>query len=132
MQRKLPVLTPENKAFWQGGAEGRLLIYRCQACERWFHPPAPICPKCSSRKVGPEPVTGLGKVHSFTINQQAWAPDVAEPYVVAIIELDEQPGLRFISNVVGCAPQEVATDMRVKVSFLQCEDIWLPVFERDG
>jgi uncharacterized OB-fold protein len=130
MQRKLPVLTPENKAFWQGGAEGHLLIYRCQACARWFHPPAPICPKCSSRKVGPEPVSGLGKVHSFTINYQAWAPDVANPYVVAIVELDEQPGLRFLSNIIGCPPEEVATECRVKVTFLQCEDVWLPLFEK--
>jgi hypothetical protein len=132
MQRKLPLLTPENRAFWQGGGQGKLLIHRCRTCDRWFHPPAPVCPRCTSINVGPEPVSGRGRVESFTINHQAWVPELAEPYVVAIVELVEQPSLRFVSNVVGCPPEEVAIDMAVHVSFLVCEDVWLPQFEREA
>lgn len=128
--RKLPLLTAENTAFWTGGAEGRLLIYRCRACRDWFHPPRPLCPKCGSLDVGPEPVSGRGKVLSFTINHQAWSPSAPPPYAVAIVELVEQPGLQFLSDIVGCAPEEVAIDMPVKVVFEQHEDVWLPLFER--
>ncbi|MNZ23844.1 hypothetical protein D3C78_409730 [compost metagenome] len=53
------------------------------------------------------------------------------PYVVAIIELAEQEGLRFVSNVVGMDPQRVYIDMPVRVSFLNVEDVWLPLFEKD-
>lgn len=131
MQRKLPLITAENRAFWRGGAEGDLLIHRCLTCNRWFHPPAPVCPECNSIDVKPQPVSGRGSVYSFTINHQAWIPELAEPYVIAIVELDEQPGLRFLSNIVGCAPDEVMIGLRVRVIFLPCEDIWLPQFEKD-
>ncbi|MDB5721052.1 MAG: hypothetical protein JWP15_1670 [Alphaproteobacteria bacterium] len=131
MQRKLPLLTPENRAFWQGGEHGQLLIARCHGCGKYFHPPAPVCPRCTSTDVSPEPVSGRGAVFSFTINRQAWLPELSEPYVVAIVELDEQPGLRFVTNVVGMPPDEVEIGLRVRVVFLNCEDVWLPQFERD-
>jgi uncharacterized OB-fold protein len=130
MSRKLPALTPENRDFWTGGANGALLIYRCAACERWFHPPAPICPSCHSRDVGPHPVSGAGAVHSFTINRQKWASDLDQPYVIAIVDLAEQEGLRFLTNIVDCAPEEVAIGMKVEVAFLQAEDVWLPQFRK--
>ncbi|MCU6453128.1 OB-fold domain-containing protein [Sphingomonas sp. A2-49] len=132
MPRKLPMLTAENRAFWQGGERGELLIYRCRSCEAWFHPPAPVCPRCNAVEVGPEPVSGRGTVATFTINIQAWTPELAEPYVVAIVELVEQPGLRFATNIVGCAPDQVAIDMPVRVTFLPCDDVWLPLFEKDA
>lgn len=132
MQRKLPALTPENTPFWQGGAHGELRIYHCAACRRFFHPPAPVCPRCNSLDVAPRPVSGRGKVMSFTVNHQAWTPELTQPYVVAIVELAEQPGLRFVTNIVGCPPGEVAIDMPVRVRFEQVEDVWLPLFEKEA
>ncbi len=130
MPRKLPAFTPENRAFWTGGERGELLIYRCQACSRWFHPPAPVCPVCHSRDVGPQPVSGLGHVHSLTINRQKWAEDLAEPYVIAIVDLVEQEGLRFLTNIVECPPEAVAIGMAVEVIFLNIEDVWIPQFRK--
>ena len=131
MERKLPLLTSENRPFWQGGEQGLLLISRCGACDRYFHPPAPVCPSCNSTEVAPQPVSGRGAVHSFTINRQAWLPELAEPYVVAIVQLDEQAGLRFVTNIVGMPPEEVEIGTRVRVVFLHCDDVWLPQFEKD-
>ncbi|WP_242153536.1 Zn-ribbon domain-containing OB-fold protein [Sphingomonas sp. BAUL-RG-20F-R05-02] len=128
MHRKLPAITPENSAFWQGGAEGRLMIHHCDACAKWFHPPAPICPHCASRGVSAKAVSGRGSVYSFTVNRQAWDADLAEPYVVATVELAEQRGLRFVTNVIDCPVQTVSIDMPVAVRFMQQEDIWLPLF----
>jgi uncharacterized OB-fold protein len=67
---------------------------------------------------------------TFTINRQAWTPALADPYVVAIIELAEQANLRLLSNIVGCDPDAVAIDMPVSVTFEQFEDVWIPMFER--
>lgn len=129
MDRKLPALTPDTRAFWQGGENGQLMIHRCRDCTRWFHPPAPVCPRCTSRAVGPEPVSGRGRVYSFTINRQAWDAALRDPYVVAVVELVEQPGLRFVSNVVDCEPEAVRIDMPVGVTFLHQDDVWLPLFK---
>lgn len=129
MPRKLPLITLENAAFWQGGQSGRLMIQHCSGCDRWFHPPAPVCPQCNSLDVAPKAVSGRGRVATFTVNHQAWLPELAEPYVVAIVELDDQPGLRLLSNVVGLPPGQVYVGMPVRVRFEQHEDVWLPLFE---
>lgn len=67
---------------------------------------------------------------TFTINCQAWTPELAEPYVVAIIELAEQANLRLLSNIIGCPPSDVFIGMPVSVTFAHFEDIWIPLFER--
>lgn len=131
MARKLPALNAENTPFWQGGQQGQLLIYHCTPCARYFHPPAPVCPHCASFEVMPRAVSGKGTVRSFTINHQQWIPDLEVPYVVAIVELADQPGLQFVTNIIGCAPEQVSIDMAVSVTFLQIEDIWLPLFQKD-
>ena len=130
MPRKLPALTDDTRAFWQGGEVGELRIHRCQACERYFHPPAPICRHCASFEVAPTAVSGRGTVVTSTINHQAWNPELTAPYVVAIVELEEQAGLRFLSNIVNCPPEEVHTGMPVTVTFEQNDDVWIPLFER--
>jgi len=128
MTRMLPTLTPGTEFFWTAGATGRLRILRCGDCATYVHPPSPICPCCLSRRVAPEPVSGRGRVHSFTVNHQRWRPDLAEPYVIAIVELEEQLGLRLLTNVVGCAPEEVAIGMEVEVRFEVHGDVYLPLF----
>jgi uncharacterized OB-fold protein len=50
--------------------------------------------------------------------------------VIAIVDLAEQEGLRFLTNIVDCAPEEVAIGMKVEVAFLQAEDVWLPQFRK--
>ena len=72
-RRQLPALEPDTEFFWTAGAEGRLKISRCQACGRWQHPPLPRCPECHG-EAAPEPVSGRGRVATFTVNEQAWVP----------------------------------------------------------
>lgn len=56
-------------------------------------------------------------VFTFTVNRQAFRPDVPVPYVIAVVELQEQRGLRFTTNIVGCAPEAVWIGMPVTVPF---------------
>ena len=127
--RVLPRITDENRHFWTGGAAGELRFLRCRACGWWLHPPAPICPSCLSRDLGVEAASGRATVHTFTVNHQPWYPGLDPPYVVAIVELPEQPGLRLTTNVVGCGPEDVTIGMDVRVCFEQYDDVWLPFFE---
>jgi uncharacterized OB-fold protein len=128
-RRPLPQLTPENRAFWTGGEHGRLMIHRCAACSHWIHPPSPICPQCRGRDVSPQAASGRATVATFTVNRQAWRPTMNIPFVVAIVELDEQPGLRLTTNIVNIPPDDVGIGQRVRVVFEQHDDIWLPLFE---
>ena len=118
-------MTPDTEFFWTSGADGVLRIAACEACDLLIHPPAPFCPRCHGREVSPRPVSGDAVVYSYTLLTH----DHPEPVVIAIVELVEQPGLRFMTNVVGCAPEDVRIDMPVRVTFERQEDLMIPVFE---
>ena len=126
--RILPPLTSLNRAFWTGGAQGQLLILRCEACRRWVHPVSPGCPDCEGA-LAPEPVSGRGSVFTFTVNDQPFNPKVPLPYVIAIVELVEQPDLRIPTNIVGCEPDELRCGMPVRVLFEQHGEFFVPLFE---
>ena len=133
--RPLPRVTPRTEAFWRGGADGVLAIARCDDCRYFVHPPGPVCPRCGCRALTPTAVTGGARVVACTVNHQAWYPGWETPYVVAIVELDEQPGLRLTTNVVDCDPHAVHVGMPVTVRFTPLDDgVWLPLFApvRDG
>jgi uncharacterized OB-fold protein len=124
----LPVVAFEEQAFWTGGADGRLLITRCRACGWWIHPPRPACRRCRSTDVAAEAVSGRGTVYSYTVNHQPWAPGLAVPYVLAVVALDEQDGLRLTTRLVD-PPERLAIGDPVEVRFEQvADDVWLPLF----
>lgn len=126
--RLLPELTPENTAFWTGGARGELMIAHCSACDRAIHPPELICPACLSRDVAPRAAAGTGEVLSVTVNHQAWMPGLEVPYALAIVALDGEPGVRLTAQVKDIAPEAVRIGMRVAVAFEPVEDVWIPYF----
>jgi uncharacterized OB-fold protein len=127
--RVLPRVTEQNEHFWRGGADGELRFLRCAECGYWIHPPSPICPHCLGKDVAAAAVSGDASVHTFTINEQPWIPGFDPPYVIAIVELPEQEGLRLTTNIVGCAPADVYVGMPVHVVFENYDDdVWLPLF----
>lgn len=130
--RILPRVTDETEHFWRGGERGELCFLRCQACGYYLHPPSPICGRCLSKDLAPEPVSGRAELHTFTVNHQPWYPGLAVPYVVAIVSLPEQEGLRLTTGIVGCEPDDVRIGMPLQVVFEHHDDVWLPFFEPLG
>ena len=129
--RLLPKITPENEFFWTSGATGALRFLRCGACGYYVHPPSPVCARCLSRKLAPEPVSGRGTVYSFTVNHQRWNPTVPTPYVIGLVEIDEQRDVRLTTNIINCDPERVNVGMRVRVTFERDGEVYLPLFEPD-
>jgi uncharacterized OB-fold protein len=127
-RRNLPALNERNRFFWQAGEQGVLRFCRCGACGHYIHPAAPVCSQCRSRDVSPQPVSGRATVATYTINRQVWEPGLEAPYIVAIVELEEQAGLRLTTNIVGCPIGDVHIGMPVRVLFEHREDVWLPLF----
>ncbi len=130
--RILPAVTPANEHFWTGGADGELRFLRCKACDHWLHPPGPICPACLGRELAVDTASGRGTVHTFTVNHQPWIPGFDPPYVVAIVELPEQEGLRLTTNVVGLSHDEVRIGLPVEVTFEAHGEVWIPLFRPVG
>jgi uncharacterized OB-fold protein len=129
--RMLPNLHEHNRAFWTGGADRKLLIAQCTGCALWVQPPAADCPDCGGVLVA-RPVSGNGTVFTYTVNYQPFNPAVPVPYVVAIVQLDEQPDLRIAANIVDCEPDSVYIGLPVEVRFERHDvdgvSVFVPVF----
>jgi uncharacterized OB-fold protein len=129
--RMLPKLNEHNRALWTEGAAGQLLIAQCTRCGLWVNPPAEDCPDCGGALVA-RPVSGHGTVFTFTVNYQPFNPAVPVPYVIAIVELDEQADLRIAANIVDCEPDSVYVGLPVEVRFerqeVDDETVFVPVF----
>ena len=128
--RLLPQITPENEHYWTGGARGELRFLRCADCRTFVHPPSPVCPACLSRQLAPAAVSGRARLLTWTVNHHPWIPGFDPPYVIAIVEIAEQPGLRVTTNLVNCTPEELRLDLPVRVLFEERDDgVFLPLFE---
>jgi uncharacterized OB-fold protein len=131
MPRLLPRLSGDAAFFWTSGAEGVLRLQRCHTCGFFIHPPGPVCPRCLSRDLGPEEVSGRGHVETFTVNHQQWIPG-SDPYIIAWVSLEEQPDVRLTTNLVGIEPEDVRVGLPVRVVFEQNDDVWIPLFTPEG
>jgi uncharacterized OB-fold protein len=127
--RILPRLTDLNTPFWTGGQVNELRFLRCQDCGYYNHPPTPICPICHSKHLQWEPVSGRATLFTYSVNHQPWMPGPDLPYVVAIVELPEQEGLRLTTNLVDVDPDAVEIGMELEVTFEPHDDeVWIPLF----
>ncbi|HXG50634.1 MAG TPA: Zn-ribbon domain-containing OB-fold protein [candidate division Zixibacteria bacterium] len=132
IKKPLPEMTPVNRPFWEGARAGRLVMQKCRDCGSWVFCPRPLCVECHSERLEWVPLSGRGKVFSFTVIREVvgralrgFAPDI--PYVTAWIDLEEGP--RFCSNIVGCPIDKVTIGMGVEVVFEDTgEGVVLPKF----
>lgn len=109
-----PAPDPDTQPFWHATAEGKLMMCRCTECGWWHQPPLERCRRCAAATHF-EPVSGHGTIITFIVQRQPAVVGYFDqvPYAVALVDLDEQPGLRLPGRVVGIDPDDVAIDMRV-------------------
>jgi uncharacterized OB-fold protein len=131
---------PTTAAFWEGTARGELLVQVCDACGRWRMPPRPMCPHCQSTSVRWDPTSGRGLIWSFIVAHPPLLPAFAAvaPYNAIIVELEEDPKIRFAGNLVASAdgeineidPATIAIGEPVRVVFHRIDDVFLPRWVR--
>ena len=126
-QKQLPAINESNKPFWEAARRHELVVYGC-GCGALYSQ-VTECTACSHPDMGWVKVSGRGQVFTFCVYRQAfhpaWKDDI--PYNVAYVKLDEGPLL--ISNIVGCANEDVYIGMPVEVVFDDMTDeVTLPKF----
>lgn len=127
----VPAPNELTSAYWNGAREHKLVIQRCRSCSRWQHWPEPVCSNCLSFDLGFEAVGGRGVVYSYEIATQAFHPAFATrlPFVIAVVELTEQPNLKLVTNLVNFAQDSIEVGAPVEVTYQQLDDTFeLPVF----
>ncbi len=129
-----PPVGVEAAAFWDATREGRLLVQWCTSCDRGVFYPRVFCPHCAAGADALEwrTATGRATVYAAVVENRPEAAGAefsgGEPYCVALVDLEE--GVRMLTNVVGCPPDEVHCGMPVAVTWEPLSDgRRLPLFE---
>jgi len=112
-----------SQAFWDGARRHELLLQRCSACGRHWHPPSEFCPHCRSSTWAWVAAAGGGTIYSFTVVHHAVHPVLADrlPYTVVLVDLDE--GARVVARSPGAQPE---IGRRVTRGLADYDEISLP------
>lgn len=123
-KRPLPVrVTTFSESFWQSLTEGEFITSRCDQCQHLTFPPKSICPVCHARAISWAPLSGRGKLYSYTTVHAAplmFAADL--PFKVAIVDLLE--GVRLVTRLLD-EDESIAIDADVQLVVTQYDDGYL-------
>jgi len=122
-----------TREFYEHCKRHELRFQRCEQCGAWRHVPRPMCSACGSWDWEWARASGRGKVFTWTVVRRPMHPAFAEdaPYAPAVVELDE--GVRLVTWIEGCAPDEIEAGMPVEVAFDDVTpEVTLPKFRRAG
>lgn len=92
----------------------RLQASRCTACGQIYFPPRPVCLGCGSADLAPLPLSGRGRVVSFTrVYQPARGFNDFAGHLTALIELRE--GIRVTAQLTDVGPEKIAAGQEVEM-----------------
>ena len=120
LERPTPIPDPLTKPFWEACNQQRLVLQNCTQCNRLHYPPTQKCQKCGSHEhlVWTE-VQGKGHIDVYFVIRDSRIRGFrsAQPINFAVITLDADPGINFLSNLPGTPPGEVPVGAPVALMF---------------
>ena len=109
-----------SQPFWDAANEERLVIQNCTACSRLQHPPAPACAACGSGDhLEWKQMSGRGTIYNYGVVHDCPVRllQVDQPFNVAVIMLDDDPGIQMYSHLPGTPLDDVPVGGAVEVVF---------------
>ena len=106
--------------FWDAANQSKLVIQNCKACNRLQHPPELLCGKCGlGDSLGWEEMSGKGKIYNYGVVHDCPARLLQDdqPFNLAVVMLDEDPGIQMYSHMPGVPEDEVPVGANVRVIF---------------
>jgi uncharacterized protein len=119
-----------GKPFWDASRDERLVIPHSGSTGAPFWHPREVAPDTLEPDVQWRDASGEGTVYAVSVmHKPGPGRDPADgPYAVALVDLPE--GVRIMTNVVGCDPDDVTPGMAVRVAWHELSDgRKLPMFE---
>ena len=117
--KPIPSADEITQPFWEAVKGRRLVLQRCATCNYYNHPPRTVCDACLSQELHFEPVSGRGRIHTFTVMHQRDVPgfESEAPFINIVVELEEQPMLLMVSNLSIAERDRVRIGAPVMVEF---------------
>jgi uncharacterized protein len=131
IQPPRPLPDEVSSPFWEACRQHRLDIQRCQDSGHYIHWPKPVCRFCLSTHLAFETVSGQATLYSYTVVNQAFHPYYLAklPYLLATVELIEQPKLMFFTRLTDCTEDEVRIGGPMEVVYEDvAPDLTFPLF----
>lgn len=97
--------------FYDHLKRGRLTTTQCSQCDHICWPPRIVCPKCMSDQLDWVDFPDVGRIYAYTVQTAGNPPGFPSPLIYALIDFDN--GVRIISPVVDCKPEEVEVGAEV-------------------
>jgi uncharacterized OB-fold protein len=120
--KPLPQPQRWSQEFWQGIKKKKLLLKKCKACGHIDFPPYLYCTECMSLESEWVESSGKGTVYSFSTTYLGAPPAFTadQPYTLIFVDLEE--GIRMLSVIKECAPEDVKIGMKVEALFESVTD----------
>lgn len=127
-----PRINADAALFWDGCREHRLQFQRCKACGKLRWPAAYLCPDCLSEETEMAAVPAEGRLYSYVVMHKPFHPSVADkvPYVVATVDLS--CGVRVLTNMFDCRPEQLHCGDEVFIGFADSESYSRPIAHLKG
>ena len=100
--RPLPLPDDASAPFWEACKKHELRIQRCRSCTRLRSPPRPMCPHGQTFESEWAAASGRGTIYSFVVAHAPVLPafQARVPFPIVLVELDDDPSLRMLGNLV--------------------------------
>ena len=129
--KPLPLMQGLAKQFYDWCRQHELRFQRCTACGAWRHVPREMCAACGAWEWEWARSGGRGSLFTWTVAARAMHPafQADVPHVSVVVEMEE--GVRLVSEVIDCPPDELEVGMPVEVVFDDATpEVTLPKFRR--
>lgn len=118
----------DSAPFWEAAGRGELVVQVCVPAGHVLHLPRGYCHRCDSFDVTWRSVSGRGRVHTWTTVEHAVDPAFPVPYTIVLVELDDEPDVRFVTDLPGRPELAIGLPMVVRFDRLT-DDVTLPRWE---
>ena len=82
----------DTGGFFAAARRGELVVRVCNGCDAVLHLPRAYCHTCGSWDGRWQPVSGEGRVYSWTTVDHQVHPAFPMPYTIVLVELDDRAG----------------------------------------
>jgi uncharacterized OB-fold protein len=119
MPKQSPVPGDLDKPFWDAASEDKLVVQNCKSCNRLQHPPKPACSQCGSSDLEWKQMSGRGTIYNYGVVHDCPVALLQDdqPFNLAVITLEEDPGIQMYSHLKDCPVDEVPVGAPVEVIF---------------
>ena len=131
--KPLPYPDAETKPYWEWARKHELRMQRCADCGALRFPPGPMCPACNSMRDEWVPMRGTGTIYSWIVVHPPVLPAFADeaPYAAVLVQLDDDPVLRLVGQVIDIPTDQLAAGVPLEVVFDDVTpEITLPKWRR--